>query len=94
MGDLTRERIAELRRSIGSEFDDELTLSREEAEALLSMASRCVSVETVRKLAEFNRLDAATDSDVADVLDAWDHFRTMASNDLEEAASALAKEGR
>lgn len=43
---LTEEEIAELERSIGSVFDDELTLSRAEAESLLASGRRCASLES------------------------------------------------
>jgi hypothetical protein len=63
MADLTRERLAELRREANQNTRPskpvEWSLTVAEAQALVAMASRAVSVETLRKLAEATRADVA-----------------------------------
>jgi hypothetical protein len=101
MADLTRERLAEIRANVASVADggdEAVHLAPGEWEALLSMASRCVSEETVRKLAEaagyaeeafqarqgerYHDARAANDQ----ALDAAARFAEMARRDLREAA--------
>ncbi len=97
MADLTREKLAELRAEFAGVLkltgkpDERLSVSLEEGLALLSMASRCVSVETVRKLAKAMN---CADRGVGELDDAMLAFELGCAKDLEEAAEALAKEGR
>lgn len=59
--------IAELRRRIGSEFDDELTLSSDEARALLDAAERLAKLESaLSHLCEIDGLITVPDADSDD----------------------------
>jgi hypothetical protein len=108
MADLTRERLAELRAEFAGVLkltgkpDERLSVSLEEGIALLSMASRCVSIETLRKLTvSLEHLEsmkgAATGEKHAELNRARESalywFCIDAQRDLKEAAESLAKEG-
>jgi hypothetical protein len=108
MAGLTRERIAEIRANVASVADggdEAVHLAPGEWEALLSMASRCVSEGTLRELAaahvfgdeafeaRHRELYAEAKAANDEAMDAESRFFQMAKKDLKEAAEALAKEG-
>jgi hypothetical protein len=105
MADLTRKRLTELRAEFAGVLeltgkpDERLSVSLEEGLALLSMASRSVSEETLRKLAAYVEIAADHTNERERQRElAWAGFSREAFRDLRsalttEAAEALAKEG-
>jgi hypothetical protein len=95
MADLTRERLAELRLEASQNTRPtkpvEWSLTVAEAQALVAMAARCVSEETMRKLAV--AIEAQGDPE-GDANQCWAEFHQATFADLREAAEALAKEGK
>ncbi len=91
MADLTRERIAELREFFGPRTDGcRCEVEWDTMNALLSMAERAVSEETVKRYAMHERLMAKDASFVA-CESAWDDFLESVERDLKPAAESLAK---
>ncbi len=98
MADITKERLAELLKYPHN-------IQVEEVRPLIAMASRCVTIETVRKLAEVRALGdeafalrhvgkrAEATLVNTDAMNQECAFYQMAKKDLKEAAEALAKEG-
>ena len=100
MKDLTKERLAELKRLHDAKED--LMIGSEEFHALLDMASRCVSEETVTLMRLAIRLDTAGGLPRRALRDfgsnprheLWGEFNLAAERDLRESAEARAREGR
>lgn len=85
MSDLTRERLAELKREAADchDIDGYVHFGPGELEALLEMAERCVSEETVRRLARSISLNDHEQSDYD-----WCDFCDKAKRDLRPAAES------
>jgi hypothetical protein len=98
MADLTRERLAQLKLETAG-MQGHVPVLKADLDALLSMASRCVSEETVRKLVAYVEIAADHTNERERQRElAWAGFSREAFRDLRsalttEAAEALAKEG-
>ena len=90
MADLTRERLEQLRHQARSRVQ----FSWEEILTLLDMASRCVSEETVKKLAIYlGFCEHDDDMRISDQTgeDLLDEFDEAVRSDLQPAAESLAR---
>ncbi len=87
--DLTQAELAALTLKL---FGSDVTVSASTFQRLLDMAARCVSEETVQKLARYRLESAKRDANKSDAISAWNEFTAACHAELRQAASKVTVE--